>query len=230
MTSPKNNSFSQSGDDVKDNKPVRKNRTLVIIVIILGVLIVCCSTCGIISWIGSSSGTDSVKETEGDKSLQESDKKTASENNQDQDAEEEQDVFTRLGYEMVHSSTDVRYDDARMYFLLMYEVDLGNFEDTKQKIEDDVHTIVAEEGNKISLEFFDDRDALELFYKSHYGINELGRILTDDESSKIERHNIASFDGELETGPYLNTLYIFPAYIGMNEQIGELTDMKEFNP
>ena len=133
-----------------------------------------------------------------------------------------------IPYEILHE-TSIRYDKAPSYFVLIDKVDLSN-DKFKSDIKTLINKIVTEKGAKISVSILDDKIALELMYKSHYGINELGRILNKKELKSIEKHNIASFSGELETDIYLNTLTFFPSTDKKNRTVGKYVDTEEYNP
>jgi uncharacterized protein YuzE len=220
--------------DTQDFTSKTRNTNLLIVGIVAGFVVLSVSTYFLFFRGVSLNNDDSSEEGGGDVQeesvLSEPEDTTTYENSEgDEDtrAEQNKDVFERLGYEVVYVSDNIRYDDAPIYYLLIDQVDLQKFDPVRQKIEEDIYTIVEEEGKEISLEIFDDEDALELYYKSHYGVGELGRILTDEEQKFLERHSIASYAGALETGLYFNTLYFFPGYLGKNAQIRTLKDIIE---
>ena len=92
-----------------------------------------------------------------------------------------------------------------------------------------VKDIVVKNGNKISIDILDDEPTLELFYKSHYGSNQLGRILTQNESDQVAVHLIASYSGELENMVYLNQLDFFPGAFKDTPVVGEYVEFLEFD-
>lgn len=112
-------------------------------------------------------------------------------------------------YEISKEAT-IRVDGAISYFVLIDKVDLSNDRFMKD-IKVIVDKIVKEKGAKINVEILDNREALELLYKSHYGINALGRILNDAELNLLKKHLIASFTGELDEMLYFNQLDYFPS-------------------
>jgi len=85
-------------------------------------------------------------------------------------------------------------------------------------------------GSKISIDFLDDRGVLELEYKSHYGANTLGRILTKPEMDKQGLHLVATFFGELATDIHPNSLAFFPSTFMDNPKVGKYVESMEFNP
>ena len=72
-----------------------------------------------------------------------------------------------------------------------------------------VDEIVKTKGEKISIYFVNNKDTLDLIYKSYYGNNTLGRILTKTEMDRVAEDLIAEFSGQLKTDIYLNTLSFF---------------------
>ena len=131
-------------------------------------------------------------------------------------------------YEILKEIT-IRYDEGKSYFVLIDEVDLTSVKfitDVKMVID----KIIREKEGKISIEILDNREALELMYKSNYGQNSLGRILNKSELKQLEKHLIASFSGELETMPNPNTLDIFPSSQKINPQTGKYKKSFEYNP
>jgi hypothetical protein len=46
----------------------------------------------------------------------------------------------------------------------------------------------------------------------------------------LERHYVAAYSGQLETGIYANSLMFFPAAFTSNDQVGNYVETVEFNP
>jgi hypothetical protein len=122
-----------------------------------------------------------------------------------------------------------RYDEAPSYIVLIDEVNLTN-DKFKEDIKILINQIVTEKGAKISIDILDNKNALDLFYDSHYGANTLGRILNKSELSQLEKHCVASFNGELETDMYFNTLYFFPSASKSTAKVGEFVEIIEYKP
>lgn len=141
---------------------------------------------------------------------------------------EEIETIPTIKHEILHETVK-RYDKAPSYFVLIDEVDLSN-DKFKDDIKNLINKIVSEKGAKISIDILDNKNALELFYKSHYGTNTLGRILNKSELAQLEKHSIASFSGELETDMYQNTLYFFPSASKSTAKIGKFVEIIEYNP
>ncbi|MBI2257513.1 MAG: hypothetical protein HYU67_01270 [Flavobacteriia bacterium] len=133
-----------------------------------------------------------------------------------------------IKYEIINEIIK-RYDNSPHYIVLIDEVDLSNNK-FKLEIENLINKIVTEKGAKISIDIFDNKNALNVFNKSHYVENTLGRILNKDELVQLEKHYISSFDGELETEIYPNTLNFFPSATKKNAKLGKYIETIEYNP
>jgi len=125
-------------------------------------------------------------------------------------------------------TTVIRYDKAPSYFVLIDKVNLKN-DSFLTEIERVINKIVSEKGGKITIDFFDNKKALELYYNSNYGIN-IGKLLNKSENNLLAQHSIASFSGENSADMHYNTLYIFPAASKDNPNVGKYVKTKEFNP
>ncbi|PIS33008.1 MAG: hypothetical protein COT39_00840, partial [Parcubacteria group bacterium CG08_land_8_20_14_0_20_48_21] len=90
--------------------------------------------------------------------------------------------------------------------------------------------IVKTKGGKIWIDFVNNRETLDLIYKSHYGSNTLGRVLTKAEMDKVGESLVAQFSGQLETDIYLNTLSFFPGTFTDNPKVGKYVETIEYNP
>jgi len=144
------------------------------------------------------------------------------------ESEEATEELETIKYEILYE-TIKRYDKAPSYFVLIDEVDLSN-DKFKEDIKNLINKIVTEKGAKISIDILDNKSALDLFYKSHYGANTLGRILNKSELAQLERHSIASFSGELEIDIYPNSLYFFPSASTSTAKVGKYVEIIEYNP
>ena len=125
-------------------------------------------------------------------------------------------------------TTVIRYDKAPSYFVLIDKINLKN-DSFVNEIERVINKIVSEKGGKITIDFFDDKKALELYYNSNYGIN-IGKLLNKSENNLLAQHSIAFFSGENSSDMHYNTLYIFPAASKDNPNVGKYVKTKEFNP
>ena len=130
---------------------------------------------------------------------------------------------------LVYVASGKRYDGGSAYYaLLTTPVDIST-EEFKEGIRALVQSIVAERGRGISIELHDNRESLDLSYKQ-YGDQSLDRALTQGERDVLARHFIASFDGELDTGIYRNTLMFFPSAFRQHSVVGRYVASEEFNP
>lgn len=124
-------------------------------------------------------------------------------------------------------TTSTRYDGGKNYYILIDPVNLSS-----NSFENDViviiKKIISEKGNKTSVEIYDNKDILVLSYHQ-YGDMSLGRVLSKNELDQRALHLIASYDGDLETGHYLNTLSFFPGAFTDNQQVGKLVKTIEFD-
>lgn len=132
-------------------------------------------------------------------------------------------------YEIVYEIKNKRYDGGVEYFVSIDPVSLAN-DSFKNDVKSIVNQIVKDKGSKISVNIIDDKSTLDLYYKSHYGANTLGRILTKPETDQIGLHLIASFAGEMKTEVYLNTLSFFPATFTDNTKVGKYVGNIEYTP
>lgn len=132
-------------------------------------------------------------------------------------------------YEIAYELKNKRYDSGANYYVLINSVNLAN-DNFKNDIKEITKQITKEKGSKISIDFVDNKEILDLEYKSHYGSNTLGRILSKEETDKIGLHLIATFDGNMQTGIYPNTLMFFPATFKDNSKVGKYLETTEFNP
>lgn len=153
---------------------------------------------------------------------------TATKTENETETIEEVETIPTIKYEILHETVK-RYDKAPSYFVLIDAVNLSN-DKFKSDIKNLINKIVTEKGAKISIDILDNKNALELFYKSHYGANTLGRILNKSELAELEKHSVASFSGELETDMYLNTLYFFPSASKSTAKVGKYVEIIEYKP
>lgn len=180
---------------------LKKNTTLVVIVSIILVVCSLCGMCTFISSLGNSNRSTNQLSTKKD---------------------------TDKDLNIVKTETH-RFDKAPSYYVLVSPMDYSNA-DFKIDVKVLVKKIVQEKGMKVSINIFDNEEALDLYYKSQYGTNSLGRILDKNELNLLASHNIASFDGELDTYIYPNSLSFFPSSNKDNKINGKYFEIVEFNP
>jgi len=134
-----------------------------------------------------------------------------------------------LDYQIVYELSDKRYDGGKNFYVLVDKIDLSSA-DFKNDIKKMVDEIVKTKGGKIWIDFVNNRETLDLIYKSHYGSNTLGRVLTKAEMDKVGESLVAQFSGQLETDIYLNTLSFFPGTFTDNPKVGKYVETIEYNP
>lgn len=134
----------------------------------------------------------------------------------------------QLDYKIIYELSGKRYDGGKNFYVLVNKVDL-NTADFKNDIEKMIDEIVKIKGDKISIDFVNNKEILDLIYKSHYGNNTLGRILTKTEIDKIGQSLIAQFSGQLKTDIYFNTLSFFPGAFTDNPKVGKYIETIEYN-
>jgi DNA-directed RNA polymerase subunit RPC12/RpoP len=132
-------------------------------------------------------------------------------------------------YEIVYTIPNKRYDGGTSLYVLIDPAD-----PTKSAFKSDIQTLVsrlvADYGAKTSIDFFDNREALEIGYKE-YGDGSLNRPTTAKENKLLAFHNVAAFSGDLETGPHLNTLFFLPAANTVDyPKLAKQIETIEFNP
>ena len=150
-----------------------------------------------------------------------------------------------INYEIIYTLNHLRYDGGIAYYILIDPIDLSD--DTfKDNIKEIIRKIVEEKGKKISIEIFDKRDSLQNGYEYdaedpgewlEYNDEELEEwkawITNEEILNDLAIHCIASYDGGLETGLYLNTLYFFiysESDNAENPEIDKYVDIIQFNP
>lgn len=133
-----------------------------------------------------------------------------------------------IKYEIVYTAINQRYDGGINYYVFIDPVDLSN-NNFKNDIKNLIKKIVSDKSKKISVDICDKREVLDLVYKE-YGDNSFTKPLTKDEENERAIHYIATFDGELKTGGYFNTLSFYAATFTDNPIVGKYVETIEFNP
>ena len=131
-------------------------------------------------------------------------------------------------YEIVYTVTNKRFDGGINYYVLIPSINLSNAK-FKDDIKEIVRDIVKQKGGKISVDIFDDREALNIMYHQ-YGDMTLNRTRTTAEDALVAQHSIASFSGELSTDFYSNTLHFFISAESSTPKVGKYVETIEFNP
>ena len=152
-------------------------------------------------------------------------------NNVVQSQKKDQEIIDSGGYKIIYTSFD-RADGAPTLYVLINTQDLDN-DDFKDNIKGLIIDITSDKGNKISIDIYDDERALRYgnIY-DHGNLDQWENIVNDqDIINHLAVHCLATFDGELDTGMYFNTLwfFIFSDQVE-NNLIEEYAEAIEFNP
>jgi len=137
-------------------------------------------------------------------------------------------VDTTIDYEIVHTKPNNRHDGAPKLWVLIDPVDISS-DAFLADVKSVVRAIVADKGGKITIEIYDDADALDVLYRQ-YGDMSLGRVRTSAEDTAVARHLIAYFSGQDEYGIYSNELNFFPNAFSDTPGVGKFTGSEQFNP
>jgi len=151
--------------------------------------------------------------------------------------EEDKKNSAEIKYEIIHT-LNLRLDDTITYYVLIDPIDLSN-DSFKEDIKEIIRKIVEEKGEKIDIEIFDKRSSLENGYKNgeYDAMADLEKLeewenwFTDEIINDLAIHSIATYDGELDTGLYYNTLwyFIYSDYVE-NTIVDKYAETIEFNP
>jgi hypothetical protein len=140
----------------------------------------------------------------------------------------ETDSTNVIKYNIIYTIDNARFDGGTRYYLLIKPIDLSN-DNFKDGIKGIVIRFVKKHGNKVSLNIYDKLETLKNDYKDSETFNTPQS--TDPEFLKdLDLHLIAYYDGDLSTGPYLNTLWFFPTNYYENQSIEKYMEILEFNP
>jgi hypothetical protein len=131
-------------------------------------------------------------------------------------------------YDIAYELSNVRYDGGKNYYVLVSSIDPASsaFKGDMKTI---IKKIVSEKGNKISVDILDDKATMDIYYRSHYASNQLGRVISVSERNQIGIHLIASYNGEFEMGTYLNGLDFFPGANEDDSKVGGYVESLEFD-
>jgi hypothetical protein len=130
-----------------------------------------------------------------------------------------------ISYQIVKEA-NIRYDNATSYYILINSIDRSN-SDFKSDIKEVLVELTKIKGSKISVEFFDNAEALESSYEYRINLNSSNV----SESIEAERlHLIATFSGELKTNLYLNQLDFFSGASESDPDVGIFVESIEYKP
>jgi hypothetical protein len=131
-------------------------------------------------------------------------------------------------YRIVYAESSLRNDNGLYFFVLTDPVDLTN-EYFISRIEAIVRSLVKANGNKITIDIFDNREALDVQYKV-WVLKEINEPLDKEQEALAERHQIASFEGGTILGPSSNTIILFPNATNKASEVSDLSRSYEFTP
>jgi hypothetical protein len=131
-------------------------------------------------------------------------------------------------FEIVYELKNQRYDGGADYYVLIKPVNLAN-DNFKNDIMAITKKMVKEKGSKISIEFFDSKEALDFHYQKWVKMT-VSRPETQKEKDLLALHYIAGFSGELKTDPDFNSLSFFLATFTDNPKVGKYVGNMKFNP
>jgi PBP1b-binding outer membrane lipoprotein LpoB len=133
-----------------------------------------------------------------------------------------------ISYEIIYTLTNKRFDKGQNLYVLLEPIKLESAS-LKDEITQLINELVKEKGEKTSIDFYDNKETLELDYKL-YGDLSLGRNTTKKENENLALHHIAGFSGSLSTDLFENTLYMFPNADSDHPDVGDLVSIEEYNP
>ena len=129
---------------------------------------------------------------------------------------------------IIHSMSNYRADGANGYWVLIDPISISSSATYKSDVIETIRVIVNKHGVKVSLNIFDDTDALDLHFRQ-YGDLSLGRARTTSESQELARHLIATFDGDFDLNfVYDHEIMFFPGAINDTPEVGSLIETVEF--
>jgi len=127
----------------------------------------------------------------------------------DEKQEEKKEVIELIiNHEIVFEDKKTRYDGGIIYYVLIDPVNLSS-DSFKNEIKSLIKRIVSEKGNKISIDIYDQYEALESVYNENTNPSSFTGFDQKVYDNQV-LHNIAVYDGELETSPNYNSLIFFP--------------------
>ncbi len=137
-------------------------------------------------------------------------------------------IAVEPAYEVVYTLTKKRLDGGKTLYVLIDPVDISNanFEDDLKLL---VKGLVGQYGPSISIEIHDDPNSLRASY-ARFGDKSARLPLTAEEGTNEALHFVAAFNGNLNTGMYLNTLQFYSAATPDTPLVGQYTEDIEFNP
>lgn len=112
-----------------------------------------------------------------------------------------------MPYEKIYTVKAKRFDKGTNLYVLIEPRDY-NKDNAKEDVKAIINKLVKEYGAKTSIDFFDDKKALEIHYQK-WVTGKLNNP-TQADNKLLDEHYIAGFSGDLSTGVYKNSLFYFP--------------------
>jgi hypothetical protein len=135
-----------------------------------------------------------------------------------------------MPYTVAYTLSKHRYDGAITLLLLVDAIDLSN-DYFKGATKATVSELVAKHGRQVSISIIDNHDALELYRRyEYYEGAPPDHLASTSERKTMDDHLVAAFDGEMKTGPFLNTLMFYPGHFTSDAVYGPYVETVEFSP
>ncbi|SDD91782.1 hypothetical protein [Sporomusa acidovorans] len=109
-------------------------------------------------------------------------------------------------FEIIYTVTTKRFDKGTNLYVLVQPDDY-NTDNAQEDLQAIIDKLVKEKGSKTSVDFFDSKQALEIYYQKWVKGK---RNPSQDEDKILAEHYVAGFSGDLSAGMYKNTLTYFP--------------------
>jgi hypothetical protein len=132
-------------------------------------------------------------------------------------------------YEVVAIDSSLRNDDGFNIYVLIPSVDLTK-NDYQARIENAIKEVAKKYGDKITVEIFDDKEALALHFDIWVTQDVLEAAVTPAQHDLLERHQIASYEGGLDSNPSTNSIILFPNSTNEVTEVSALSRHYEFKP
>jgi hypothetical protein len=131
-------------------------------------------------------------------------------------------------FSVVYSEPGIRTDDGLYFYVLTSPVDISK-DDIKARVENIVRKIAKDNGTKITVDIFDNKEALDTQYRV-WVIKDINQPLDPKLEALVERHQIASFEGGSSRGPAANVMIMFPNSTNKVTSVSAMSTSYEFNP
>jgi hypothetical protein len=132
-------------------------------------------------------------------------------------------------FEVVAADSSLRDDDGYYVYVLIPLIDLAK-NDYQARVENVIREVAKKYGDKITVEIFDDKEALALQFKIWVTKEVLEAAVTPEQHDLLERHQIASYEGGLDSNPSTNSIILFPNSTNEVTGVSALSRHYEFKP